>query len=209
MLVNGVQVVELRSISLNAIHAGVYFSPFPGVEVKRILETFQPDIVHIQDHYPICRAVVNEARKHRIKIVGTNHFIPENLAPYFPGLSKIKPVFNWILWHWMLDVYKHVDVISAQSNAAVSMIKQQGLNLPILPISCGIDLYLFHPDPKVDRQMVRKRFGIDLHKKIFLFLGRIDGEKRIDSCHGSIIPRRYPIGHRRAWQSGRILTPDG
>jgi 1,2-diacylglycerol 3-alpha-glucosyltransferase len=179
-LMNGVQVVELRSVSLNAFHAGIYFSPYPSSEVRRLIKTFQPDIIHIQDHYPICRAVVSHARKHRIKIVGSNHFVPENLAPYFPGLSKIKPVFNWLLWQWMLDVYRHVDVISAQSNAAVKLIQRQRLHIPILPISCGIDLHLFHPDPLVDRQIYCKRFGIDPQKKIFFFLGRIDGEKRID-----------------------------
>lgn len=179
-VVNGVQVDELRSISLNALHSGVYFSPSPGSEVRRILETFQPEIVHIQDHYPICRTVVHLARKHRIKIVGSNHFIPDNLAPYIPGSSKIKPLFNWVLWHWMLDVYKHVDVISAQSNAAVKLIQRQGLNMPIFPISCGIDLHSYCPDPTVDRQMYRARFGLDQQKKAFLFLGRIDGEKRID-----------------------------
>jgi 1,2-diacylglycerol 3-alpha-glucosyltransferase len=179
-LMNGVQVVELRSVSLNAFHAGIYFSPFPSSEVKRLIKTFQPEIIHIQDHYPICRAVVSHARKHRIKIVGSNHFVPENLAPYFPGLSKIKPVFNWLLWQWMLDVYRHVDVISAQSNAAVKLIQRQRLHIPILPISCGIDLHLFHPDPLVDRQTYCKRFGIDPQKKIFFFLGRIDGEKRIN-----------------------------
>jgi 1,2-diacylglycerol 3-alpha-glucosyltransferase len=179
-LLNGVELAELRSVSLSVLHAGVYFSPFPGSQVRRCLEAFQPEIIHIQDHYPISRAVVHLARKYRIKIVGSNHFIPDNLAPYVPGLSKIKPVFNWVLWHWMLDVFKHVDVISAQSNAAVKLIQGQGLYMPILPISCGIDLGLYHPDPTIDRQMYRKRFGIDPHKKTFLFLGRIDGEKRID-----------------------------
>jgi 1,2-diacylglycerol 3-alpha-glucosyltransferase len=179
-VVNGVQVDELRSISLSALHSGVYFSPFPGSEVRRILNTFQPDIIHIQDHYPVCRALVHLARKHRIKTVGSNHFIPDNLAPYVPGATMIKPVFNWVLWQWMLDVYKHVDVISAQSKAAVKLIQDQGLQMPIFPISCGIDLHLFHPDPLVDRNMYCQRFGIDLQKKIFLFLGRIDGEKRID-----------------------------
>jgi 1,2-diacylglycerol 3-alpha-glucosyltransferase len=179
-LLNGVELAELRSVSLSVLHAGVYFSPFPGSQVRRCLEAFQPEIIHIQDHYPISRAVVHLARKYRIKIVGSNHFIPDNLAPYVPGLSKIKPVFNWVLWHWMLDVFKHVDVISAQSNAAVKLIQGQGLYMPILPISCGIDLGLYHPDPTIDRQMYRKRFGIDPHKKTFLFLGRIDGEKCID-----------------------------
>jgi glycosyltransferase involved in cell wall biosynthesis len=178
--INGVEIHELHSISLSTFHAGVYFSPFPGSEIRHVLETLQPEIIHIQDHYPVCRSVVHHAVKRGIRIIGSNHFIPENLAPYIPGLSKIKPVFNWILWHWMLDVYKHVDVISAQSNAAVKLIQRQGLHMPILPISCGIDLHHFHIDPKVDRQMYRERFGIDPYKIIFLFLGRIDGEKRID-----------------------------
>jgi 1,2-diacylglycerol 3-alpha-glucosyltransferase len=177
---NGVEVVELRSISLNIFHSAVHFSPFPGSEVRRLFKTFQPEIVHIQDHFPICRAAVHEAHKHGVKIVGSNHFIPENVAPYIPVLSKIEPVFNRVLWKWMLDVYKHVDVISAQSKAASSLIQQQGLKKPVVPISCGLDLQLFRPDPKVDQRMYRERYGIDLQKKAFLFLGRLDGEKRID-----------------------------
>ena len=52
--------------------------------------------------------------------------------------------------------------------------------MPILPISCGIDLDQFYLDPAIDRQQMRQRYGIDPQKKTFMFLGRIDGEKRID-----------------------------
>jgi glycosyltransferase involved in cell wall biosynthesis len=179
-MINGVEVVELGSIHLNIFHSAVYFSPFPGVEVRRLIRSFKPEIVHIQDHFPICRAAVKDARKHGIKLVGSNHFIPENVAPYVPGFSEIKPVFNWVLWKWMLDVYKHVDVIAAQSNVAARLIQEQGYKKPILSISCGLDLQFFQPNPQVDRSLYRERYGIDLQKKVFLFLGRIDGEKRID-----------------------------
>jgi 1,2-diacylglycerol 3-alpha-glucosyltransferase len=178
--VNDVEVVELGSISLNIFHSAVHFSPFPGSEIRRLVKSFQPEVVHIQDHFPICRAAIHEASINGVKIVGSNHFIPENVAPYIPILSKVEPVFNWVLWKWMLDAYMHVDVISAQSKAAASLIQQQGLRNPIVPISCGLDLQLYHPDPNVDRNIYRQRYGIDLQKKAFLFLGRIDGEKRID-----------------------------
>lgn len=178
--VNGVQIEELKSISLKFFHAGVYFSPFPRMEVSRLFDSFKPDIVHIQDHYPTCRAVVREARKRQIKIVGSNHFVPENLAPYLPVLSSIKPLFNWVLWQWMLATYRYVDVVTAQSNAAANLIRSQGLNLPILPISCGIDLNLYYPNPKAERELYCRRYGLDPNKKIFLFLGRIDGEKRVE-----------------------------
>lgn len=179
-IVNGVRVEELKSVSLHILHAGVHFSPFPGLEVRRLFESFQPEIVHIQDHYPTCRAVVREARKRQIKIIGSNHFIPENLAPYVPLLPRIKPLFNWLLWKWMLAIFKHADVVTAQSNAAANLIRNQGLNLPILPISCGIDLNLCYPNPAIDRVLYCQRYGLDASKKIFLFLGRIDGEKRIE-----------------------------
>jgi 1,2-diacylglycerol 3-alpha-glucosyltransferase len=179
-VINGVVIEELRSIRLNIFQAGVYFSPYPGREISRIFDLFQPEIVHIQDHYPSCRATMLEACRRRIKTVGSNHFIPENLAPYVPLLSLVKPVIFWMFWQWMRDVYQHADVITAQSRAAADIIRQTGLQQPILPISCGIDLQRLFPNPDEDRKLFCQRYGLDPHKKIFLFLGRIDGEKRID-----------------------------
>jgi 1,2-diacylglycerol 3-alpha-glucosyltransferase len=179
-LINGVQVIELKSIGLNLFNAAVNFTPFPHAEVRKVFDHFQPDVVHIQDHYPISRAAVYEARKRRIKLIGSNHFVPENLAPYMPGVTKIRPVFDWILWQWMADVFKQVDVITAQSDAATNLIKEQGFDNPILPVSCGLDLHEFKPDPTIDRKVYQTRYGISPEKKTFLFLGRIDGEKRID-----------------------------
>ncbi len=178
--INGVQVEELPSIAFNYFHAGVHFTPYPGPAVKRRIKTFQPEIVHIQDHYPVCTVAIHHARKLGIKTVGSNHFIPENLAPYVPLYPLIKPVINWAFWQWMLSVYRHADAVSAQSVAAARLIRQQGLKMPVLPISCGIDLEFLRPDPAFDRHMVRQRYGIDQERKIFLFLGRIDGEKRIE-----------------------------
>jgi 1,2-diacylglycerol 3-alpha-glucosyltransferase len=178
--VNGVHVVALRSVGMNLFHSSVNFTPFPAPAVRRIFDRFQPDIVHIQDHYPISRAAVHEAHKRQIKLIGSNHFVPDNLAPYIPGISKAKPLFEWLLWQWMLDVYKRVDVITAQSKAATGLIKEQGLELPILPISCGLDLTLYQPEPDIDRKLYKERYGISPDKKSFLYLGRLDGEKRID-----------------------------
>ncbi len=178
--INGVIINEIRSVSMSYFHAGTYFSPFPGKEVRRLFDEFQPEIVHIQDHYPTCRVVAREARKRRIKLVGSNHFVPENIAPYIPGASQIKPLFYWLGWQWVLSVYRHADAITAQSNASARLLHPWGLNIPIIPISCGIDLNTYFPNPDIDKASYRQRFGIDLQRKIFLFLGRIDGEKRID-----------------------------
>ncbi len=179
-VINGVTVVRLHSIRFNFFHAGVFFTPLPGRQVRQLIREFKPDIVHIQDHYPICEAAASFAKKSGIKIAGSNHFVPENFAPYVPLLFLIRPVMFWLFWQWMLRVFRAAEVITAQSQAAAKIVQAAGWKKPILPISCGIDLERYFPDQGEDRNFFRQRYGLDKDKKIFLFLGRIDGEKRID-----------------------------
>ena len=77
---NGVQIEAIESVSLKIWHQDAYISPFPGKAIRKVFDAFQPEIVHIQDHYPLCRVAVLMARRYGIKCVGTNHFMPENLA---------------------------------------------------------------------------------------------------------------------------------
>ncbi len=176
----GVQLEGVESISLKWFHNDAYFSPFPGRAVRHIFETFRPEIAHIQDHYPLSRVVVQAARRNHVKSVGTNHFMPENLAAYSGWLAHIKPLHNWIGWSWMLEVYNRVDIATAQSQNAAELIRKEGLRVPVFPVSCGIDLERFYPDPQTDRNACRERYGLDPNRKVFLFVGRVDAEKKLD-----------------------------
>ena len=80
----------------------------------------------------------------------------------------------------MLEVYNRVDLATAQSHYSAKLVQRQGLNVPIYTVSCGIDLQRFHPAPHIDRNNCLSRYGLDPKKKIFLFVGRVDGEKKID-----------------------------
>jgi 1,2-diacylglycerol 3-alpha-glucosyltransferase len=177
---NDVQIEAIKSISLNSLHSDAYFSLFSEGAIQRIFDSFQPEIVHIQDHFPLSRDVVSIARRRNVRLIGTNHFMPENLAAYVPIISNIKPVYNWIMWALMLDVYNRLGVATAQSKASAALMKTNGLRIPVYPVSCGIDLGYFHPNPGVDRTSVRARFNLDPHRTIFLFVGRVDREKRLD-----------------------------
>lgn len=176
----GVQIEAMKSVSLKVWHQDAYISPFAGKAVRKIFETFQPDVVHIQDHYPLCRVVVQAARRYGVKIVGTNHFMPENLAAYSGPLAHVKPLQRWVGWTWMMEVYNRVDVATAQSRNAADLIRKQGLRVPVYPVSCGIDLKRFYPDEAADRRACRERYGLDPDRKVFLFVGRVDAEKKLD-----------------------------
>ena len=76
---NDVRIEKIPAIHLSLLHPYIYVTPFPVPYVKKLFRAFQPDVVHIQDHYFLCSAVVNEARRQEIPVIGTNHFLPENI----------------------------------------------------------------------------------------------------------------------------------
>lgn len=177
---NGVCIQRINSIELGPWHKEAYYSVFPGREVERILHEFRPEIVHLNDHYTISEVTLKLARRQGCIAVGTNHFMPENLAPYIPLAGALKPAVNKILWQWLLGVYNRLDVVTAPSRTAANILRKQGLRVPVYPISCGIDLGQFHPDGGVERASWLERYQLDPQRRIFLFVGRVDAEKRLD-----------------------------
>jgi glycosyltransferase involved in cell wall biosynthesis len=177
---NNVRIEALKSTNLNMIHTGAYFSLFSESAIRRIFQSFRPEIVHIQDHFPLSHDVVRVAKQFGIRLIGTNHFMPENLAAYVRLISNIKPFYNRVMWNWMLGTYNRLDLATAQSKASAAILRSQGLSIPVYPVSCGIDLRRFHPDPTLDRTEVRTRYGLDPNRTVFLFVGRVDHEKRLD-----------------------------
>ena len=177
---NGVKIFGVRSIALTRWNPSAYLSLFPGEPVHRVFRSFKPDVVHIQDHYPISWSIANLGHKYAVPVAGTNHFMPENLAPYLQGVAWFKPGFNWALWKWMLTLYNQLDIATAPSRTAAEILRRKGLRIPVFPISCGVDPQRFRPMPDIDRQAMRRRYGLNLDRYTLLFVGRVDGEKRID-----------------------------
>ncbi len=179
-LQNGVKLEHVRGIRLAVLGPNIWMpAPLPG-DIRRIYDSVQPEVVHIQDHYPPAGMVCNAAKKRGIRLIGTNHFMPENIAPYVPLLPKASRLWHWMAWGWVLRYYNKCDAVTTQSKAAAQLIRDAGLKPPVFPVSCGLDVHRFRPDPNADRAACRTRYGLDPKKKVFLFVGRVDGEKRID-----------------------------
>ncbi len=165
---NHVKIHELKSNDLSWIHPESAMSFFPGSQVKAILDEFHPDIIHIHDHYPISNTFVKEGKKRGIRVVGTNHFVPDNLAPYVPGSSHFVTLLSKIMWMWMLTTFNHLDFATAPSRTAAEILREQKFKLPVYPISCGVDINRFKPDPTIDRNAWRMKYGLDTNKPVIL-----------------------------------------
>lgn len=175
-----VRLEAIKSTSLTKIHPDSYLPIFIHQAILNIIQSFNPEIVHIQDHYPLSQEVVKVARKNDLPLMGTNHFMPENLAPYFPAFANHNPIYERLMWSWMINLYNRLDVATAQSKASADLMLVNGLKIPVLPVSCGIDLEKFYPDPSVDRAAVRSKYGLDPNRVLFIYVGRLDHEKSIN-----------------------------
>lgn len=178
---NGVQLELLSSTSLAAINPNAVVS-IPGVidlAVEKIFTRFQPEVVHVQDHYMLGSATLAAAWRHNVYTVGTNHFMPENVTPYFPIPRQIKPSINWLLWQWMLHTYNQLDWVTGPSRTAVKIMRQNGLYAPAQAISCGVDTQRFQR-LDIDSSALRQHYQLDPGKVVFSYVGRVDNEKHLD-----------------------------
>ncbi|MEJ1231344.1 MAG: glycosyltransferase [Galbitalea sp.] len=64
----------------------------------RILREVKPDVVHFQSNIVVGRGMSKQALKHKIRLIATNHVMPENLLEF-----SLVPRFAWpmvVKWLW-------------------------------------------------------------------------------------------------------------
>lgn len=174
---NGVDIHRLTALYLGH---NVNVSAFSGRRIEKVLDTLRPDMVHIQDHYFISRSVWCKARKRNIPVVGTNHFLPDNLIDNVHFAGCLRPLVQRLLWRNMLGLFNRLDGVSAPTPTAASILKQAGCRVDVEAISNGVDIQRFRPRPTANRRHLRRRYGIDPSQVVFLYVGRVDREKGLD-----------------------------
>ncbi len=178
--INNVQVHKLEALGLGWIHPEVGVTPLPIPRIQSLIKTFRPHVVHIQDHYFLCRDVARVALRYRIPVMGTNHFLPENLLPYLSLLPVPRTWKIFTLWQLMLWTYSHLNMITTPTETAARILSQQRIRVPVFPVSCGVNTDWFKPVVSLDRAEVLQSFGLNPNRETFLYVGRLDREKRID-----------------------------
>src|SRR3989304_2564626 len=105
----GVTIYRLRSVPIKVIHPNFRVITKPDIYpvVRKIVREFEPDVIHIQNHFTLGRACLKAAKKTYTPIVGTNHFMPDNLVQFAPNF--IEGTMIRIMWNDFLKVYNKLD----------------------------------------------------------------------------------------------------
>lgn len=150
----------------------------PNREVKKIIEDFDPDVIHIQMLMWIGQAAMRYGNKLGIPIVSTNHAMPENLMDNLKLLAPVSRPINYILKAYGARFHSKADFVTLPTQSAIDMFGAgEMITVPMEAVSNGIDLTRFKPGsvPKA----VYEKFGIPQKTPIVSYVGRLDAEKHL------------------------------
>lgn len=149
--------------------------------VSRQLNSFQPDIIHINSEFVIGEFGFYYAKLHSIPVVYTFHTLWEDyIANYIPFVPEF--VLRYVARKIIRSMAKRAATIIAPSVQIQDVLKRYKIKTPSHLLPTGVDPDLFRNDPAVvadfRKKMEVKYPGLS-GKRILLFAGRIGKEKNV------------------------------
>jgi 1,2-diacylglycerol 3-alpha-glucosyltransferase len=178
----GVTIHEVTSFSLAPFYPEVHIPVFNRAQIGDLLDDVRPDVVHIQDHYPLSTAGLREARARGIPCLATNHFLPPNLIRQVSIFKPFRGLAEAILWRSIRRVMNRADLVTTPSRFGMRMLVQHRVKRPVQAVSCGVDRTRFKPLQGHDRRRTLEKYGLDPEHFVLLYVGRIDEDKELEQA---------------------------
>ena len=173
--------------------------------IKKVLDEFQPDIIHDQTPGPIALAVFHYAKKRDIPLVSTDHAYPDNLTQQLklPHVAK-KPI-NAMMNKYFVSFLKRSEYATMPTEQAVADLipqKRKPFKVPVEALSNGIDLSRFAKG-RANKE-IYETYGIPKNKPIVLYVGRVDPEKSLN-----ILMDAFVKVHKTVPDAHLVVVGDG
>jgi len=141
--------------------------------IRRDLEQFNPNVVHVSSPDIVGHRAVTWARRHRVAVVASVHTRFDTYLAYY-HLQALEPLAREL----MRRFYHRCEVVLAPAQSTAAILRAQRMNRDIQTWSRGIDRDQFNPER---RDMAwRRSQGIDDDEMVVAFLGRVVMEKGLD-----------------------------
>jgi glycosyltransferase involved in cell wall biosynthesis len=158
--------------------------------VRRDLEQFNPNLVHVSSPDIVGHRAVTWARKRKTAVVASVHTRFDTYLAYY-RLQALEPLARDI----MRRFYQRCEVVLAPAESTAAILRAQRMNRDIWIWARGIDRDQFNPER---RDMAwRRSLGISDDEMAIAFLGRVVMEKGLDVFADAIHAfERLGIRHR-------------
>lgn len=175
--------------------------------IKKDLNRFAPNVVHISSPDSAGHSAVRWAQRHNIPVLGSVHTRFETYPRYY-NMAFLEPVLEAILRR----LYRKCDAIVAPSDSMAQVLREQRMSYDVGIWSRGVDKHIFNPQM---RDMAwRRSLGLADDVPVIGFLGRLVMEKGLDVFSDSIdrlvrrqVPHQVLVvgeGPARGWFESRL-----
>ncbi|AYG05512.1 glycosyltransferase family 4 protein [Gryllotalpicola protaetiae] len=134
---------------------------------SRILDQIKPDAVHFQSHFVVGRGLSVTARSRGIRVVATNHTMPENMIEHTTLPKFMQPaLLKWAWWD-ATKILKRADAVTTPTRRAADYLEEATGITGVHAIGNGVRVSDYTPD-------------FEHRGSRIVFVGRITGEKRLE-----------------------------
>lgn len=149
----------------------------------RVLDQVKPDVVHFQSHLVVGRGLSIEAAKRGIRVIGTNHFMPENMLEFTLIPKAWQDWAVGLAWKAARRTFGRAESVTTPTRRAADFLERYTGLRGVHAISCGIDAHKYFPnwEHRTENRII--------------FVGRVTGEKQIDVLlHAvTLLPRELDV----------------
>lgn len=141
--------------------------------LKRDLNAFAPNLIHVASPDPLGHGAVSYARRHGLPSVASVHTRFETYPRYY-GLAFLEPLVESLLRRF----YRRCDAIVAPSDSMAQLLREQRMSYDVGIWTRGIDRQIFNPGRR-DMEW-RRAQGMADDEPVIGFTGRLVMEKGLD-----------------------------
>jgi len=155
---------------------------------RELIDGFAPDVVHIHSPLTLGLAVRSAARRRRVPVLYTNHYLPANVHPPAQDRPRsragtitgtiVDTAFDTAFYGCVTGFANRCDHVTAPTMTALRLLRDHGLRAPSQVVSNGIDLDAFSPG-QPDEEL-RRRYALPAGRPVIATVGRLSKEKQAD-----------------------------
>ncbi len=166
----------------NPIRKKLKVSYLASLHIRKILDDFKPDIIHIQDPFFISQSLAFEAKKRKIPVIATQHCslkFPLSYLKLPKFLQKTTEKTMAKVLAAFINNYCKILITPSE------FIKRQAIkweiNIPVEVISNGVNIGVFAKSRISEEFLKKYKIEDFISKPIILYSGRIDKDKNLET----------------------------
>jgi 1,2-diacylglycerol 3-alpha-glucosyltransferase len=182
----GTVTVDFRGSVAWPWYAGQRLGVLAPASAAKLITAFEPDVVHLHSPLTLGAAARPAARRRRVPVVYTNHYLPLNVWPAAARTGKAADAARGAasrardaaFYAVVTGFANRCDLVTAPTATALRLLRDHGLRAPSRAVSNGVDLERFLPGPR--DEALRAKYALPAGRPLILSVGRLSPEKRPD-----------------------------